>query len=627
MASIVQANQKKMIPLSVAALGVVYGDIGTSPLYALRESLRGLAVTPQNVLGVLSLIFWSLIIIVSVKYLIYILRADNDGEGGILALLALLRRTNGQLYTILFFAGIFGAGLLVGDAMLTPAISVVSAIEGLEVISPAFSYIVLPLTTLILIFLFFFQYQGTARIGHYFGPIILTWFMIIGLLGLVHIIQNPSVIAAVNPYYAYEFFYNNGFTAYILLGGVFLAVTGGEALYADLGHFGKTPIRIGWFAVALPGLVLNYFGQGAYLLEDPQAIVNPFYSIAPPWFSYPLLVVATIATIIASQAVISATFSLAKQAVLLELYPRVTIVQTSEEEKGQIYVPQMNYIMAIGTILLVIIFKNSSALTHAYGIAVNLEMLVVVPMVMRVAYVYWEWNIVKVIAIFSIFLFIDLAFLGANTHKIFTGGWIPLLFAVICSFVMLTWHRGMEYLRSSYYKEKADLKEIIHDLKTQGMTQSPNTAAIFITDFYDKSGGSLLHYIKLNRILPEYVLIVSVVVENYPYISGRARYEVKKLEKNICRIILHYGFMDTIDLPDTLATAVQLKLIPFKLPLEQASYLIEIPSVVATRRTATLTFFWQEKLFEFLMRNSSLDIEFFKLPYNRTIAIGTYCEI
>lgn len=622
-----QLNQKRIIPLSIAALGVVYGDIGTSPLYALRESLRGLPVTSENVLGVLSLIFWSLILIVSIKYLVYVLRADNDGEGGILALLALLKRTNGNLYKLLFFAGIFGAGLLLGDAMLTPAISVVSAIEGLEVISPTFAQFVLPLTILILLALFFFQYHGTARIGRYFGPVILTWFVIIGTLGLFRIIQNPSIVLAINPHYAYLFFYNNGLTAYILLGGVFLAVTGGEALYADLGHFGKNPIRVGWFSVALPGLVLNYFGQGAYLLQSPDAIVNPFYSIAPSWFSYPLLFVATIATIIASQAVISATFSLAKQAVLLELYPRLTIVQTSEEEKGQVYVPQMNYVMAIGTLLLVIIFKNSSALTHAYGIAVNLEMLVVTPMVMRVAYIYWKWNPVKVVAIFSVFLFIDLAFLGANTHKIGTGGWIPLLFAIICSVVMVTWHKGMEYLRTSFYKEKADLKEIIHDLMGQGMTYSPHTAAIFITDIYDKSGGSLLHYIKLNRIMPEFVLMVSVVVENYPYITGRDRYETMHLEKNMSRLILHYGFMDVINIPETLSTAKEMKLIPFDLPLETASYLIEIPSVVATRRKRTLPFYWQEKLFAFLMRNSALDIEFFRLPYNRTIAIGTYCEI
>lgn len=373
MERISSVENKAFLPLSMAALGVVYGDIGTSPLYAIRESLLGLPVSPENILGILSLIFWSLILIISIKYLCYILRADNDGEGGVLALLALLKRENGHTYKFLFLIGILGAGLLLGDGMLTPAISVVSAIEGLQVISPTFSQLVLPLTCIILLALFLVQHHGTAKIGWYFGPIILIWFVTLAILGMAKIIQNPIVISALNPYYAIEFFIHNGWTGYAALGGVFLVATGGEALYADLGHFGKIPIRLSWFAVALPGLLLNYFGQGAYLLQHPDAIVNPFYAISPSWFSYPLLIIATMATIIASQAVISATFSLTKQAVLLDLYPRLSIIQTSEKKKGQIYVPQMNAILAIGTLILVITFKNSSALAHAYGIAVNLR--------------------------------------------------------------------------------------------------------------------------------------------------------------------------------------------------------------------------------------------------------------
>lgn len=485
-------DNKALLPLSMAALGVVYGDIGTSPLYAIRESLQSLPVSPENVLGILSLIFWSLILVISIKYLCYILRADNDGEGGVLALLALLKRENGHTYKFLFLVGILGAGLLLGDGMLTPAISVLSAVEGLQVISPAFSQLVLPLTCIILVVLFLFQYQGTAKIGSYFGPIIMLWFITLAILGGVKILQNPMVISALNPYYAIEFFIHNGWTGYAALGGVFLVVTGGEALYADLGHFGKIPIRLGWFTIALPGLLLNYFGQGAYLLQHPDAIVNPFYLIAPSWLVYPLLILATMATIIASQAVISATFSLTKQAVLLDLYPRLPIIQTSAKKKGQIYVPQMNAILAIGTLLLIITFKNSSSLVHAYGIAVNLVMLGVTIMVTRVAYIHWHWSMTKILTIFSLFLFIDIAFLGANAQKIITGGWVPLLFAAICAIIMVTWQKGMEFLRSSYYREKVDLQTIIDDLNHPNLHYVPNSTTIFISDPYDKSGGALL---------------------------------------------------------------------------------------------------------------------------------------
>lgn len=620
-------QNKATLPLSMAALGVVYGDIGTSPLYAIRESLLGLPVFPENILGILSLIFWSLILIISIKYLCYILRADNDGEGGVLALLALLKRENGHTYKFLFLVGILGAGLLLGDGMLTPAISVVSAIEGLQVISPTFSQLVLPLTCIILLALFLVQHHGTAKIGWYFGPIILIWFATLAILGTAKIIQNPIVISALNPYYAIEFFIHNGWTGYAALGGVFLVVTGGEALYADLGHFGKTPIRLSWFAVALPGLLLNYFGQGAYLLLNQDAIVNPFYAIAPSWFSYPLLIIATMATIIASQAVISATFSLTKQAVLLDLYPRLPIIQTSEKKKGQIYVPQMNVILAIGTLILVITFKNSSALAHAYGIAVNLVMLGVTIMVTRVAYIHWHWSLIRIAAIFSLFLFVDIAFLGANAQKIITGGWVPLLFATICAIIMVTWQKGMEFLRASYYMEKVDLKTIIDELNHPNLHYIPNSTTIFISDPYDKSGGALLHYLKLNHIVPEHILIVSITIENHPYISQIDRHEFTKLGKGIYRLTLHYGFMELIDIPEALSTANKKKIFPFTLDVDQATFLVEIAQVTATRRKRTLLFFWQEKLFAFLMRNAALDIEFFQLPYNRTVAIGTYCEI
>lgn len=620
-------KEKGVAALTVTALGVVYGDIGTSPLYAIRESLNGLPVTPYNVLGVLSLILWSLIIVISIKYLTLILRADNDGEGGVLALLALLKQKQTKWYPWFFYIGIFGAGLLLGDAMLTPAISVLSAIEGLKIITPEFDDFVIPVTIIILVTLFFFQYRGTGRIGQFFGPIILLWFAVIGFIGATHIYENPAVLRAINPYYAYEFFHHHGWTAYALLGGVFLVVTGGEALYGDLGHFGRSPIRYGWFMVVLPGLVLNYYGQGAFLIHHPEAIHNPFYSLSPSWFFLPLLVLATLATILASQAVISAAFSLTKQAVLLDLYPRLPIIQTSAEQRGQIYVPQINAVLAIGTILLILAFRSSSGLAHAYGIAVNLDMLVVTTMVTCLAYIHWQWSLIKVIGIFSIFLFVDAAFLGANVQKIKSGGWVPLVFAAICIIIMVTWQKGIEYLRKSFYKDKIDIRHVLTELSHPDLMHLPNSTAIFIADPYDQSGGCLLHYLKLNRIIPEHILILTIHIHNHPYILGKDAFEIKTLKRNIHRLILHYGFMDEINVPLALEDAKELRVLPANFDVAGAMYLVEIPSVSATRKQKTLMFFWQEKLFAFLMRNAVMDIEFFQLPYNRTIAIGAYCAI
>lgn len=612
--------------ISLTALGIVYGDIGTSPLYAIRESLSGLPINNVNILGILSLIFWSLIIVISVKYLLVIFRADNDGEGGILALLALLKDSKGNHYKLLFLIGIFGGGLMLGDGMLTPAISVVSAIEGLNVISPALSHWVIPLACIILIVLFSFQPLGTAKIGSYFGPIIFLWFCTLAALGLIQIIHNPTVLKAINPFYGFNFFIHNGWKGYFLLGGVFLVVTGGEALFADMGHFGKNPIRLTWFLVAMPGLLINYFGQGAYLLTNPSGIVNPFYVIAPSWFSIPLLVLATMATIIASQAVISATFSLTKQAVLLGLYPHLPIIQTSATEKGQIFVPQMNIILAIGTFILIITFKSSSAIAHAYGIAVNLVMVLTTAMTIYIARYKWQWSIPKIIAILSLFLLIDLVFLGANIQKIKTGGWVPLLFAAFSAFIMITWNKGMDYLRNKYYKQKEELSDILHQLHHKSITRLPKTTMIFITDIYDKSGGALLHFLKLNRAIPENILILSYIVENIPYVSIDKRFEVNCLDKNVCQLILHYGFMDFVNVPKELSLANQKKIMEFWIDLETAVYLVEIPNVVASRQVRSLFLFWQEKLFAFLTRNysSNLNIDFYQLPYNRTMAIGTY---
>lgn len=622
-------KKKSLYSLSLAALGVVYGDIGTSPLYAIRESLDKLPINLVDVLGVLSLIVWALILVISVKYLTVVLRADNDGEGGILALLALLKRSNGYALKLFFIISIFGAGLMLGDGMLTPAISVVSAIEGINVVAPVLSHWVLPIASIILLVLFAFQRFGTAKIGFTFGPIIFVWFSVLGILGVREIINNPIVLKAVNPYYAFEFLHVNGWYGYALLGGVFLVVTGGEALYADLGHFGKNPIRLSWFLIALPGLLLNYFGQAAYLLEHPAAITNPFYLIAPSWFSIPLLIIATMATIIASQAVISATFSLTKQAVLLGLYPRLPIIQTSETEKGQVYIPQMNYILAVGTLLLVITFKTATGLAHAYGIAVNLDMLLVTTLIAVAAYKVWRWPIIVIIPLFSLFFFIDALFFGANVQKVLTGGWVPIVFAMICAFIMYTWNKGMMYLRDVYYTKKEDLSKVLNQLHYKSINKLPDLTAVFITDIYDKSGGSFLHFLKLSRSLPENILIVNYSVENIPYISSADRFKLSCLDENICQLTLCYGFMDFISIPQALYTANDRKILPFTLNVDTATYLIEVPNIVASRKKKTLWFFWQEKLFAFLTRNYSanLNIEFYQLPYNRTIAIGTYCMI
>lgn len=625
----VTPERQAVLSLSLAALGIVYGDIGTSPLYALRESLNGVSINLAAILGILSLIFWSLILIISIKYLVILLRADNEGEGGILALLALIKRVCFVRPKLFFFIGIFGAGLMLGDGMLTPAISVLSAIEGFHVINPALSEWVMPLTCFILVVLFSVQSFGTERIGIIFGPVILVWLVTLAMLGLLHIIHNPIVLQAVNPLYGLTFIYQNGWKGYSLLGGIFLVVTGGEALYADLGHFGKKPMRLSWFLVALPCLLLNYFGQGANLLAHPEAIINPFYLLAPRWFSFPLLILATLATIIASQAVISATFSLTKQAVLLGLYPHLQIIQTSRTKIGQIYIPQMNLVLAIGTLFLVFTFKNSNALTHAYGIAVNLVMVLTNILIMYFAIKKWQWNWISIICLFSFFGAIDLAFLGANIQKLLTGGWLPILFASVCAFIMYTWNQGRTYLYQTYSLRKEKLSKILKQLDYKCLHRLPDTTAIFITDIYDRSGGSFLHFLKLNRTLPAHILILNYEVQNIPYVLWEHRFKITSLNENICELTLQYGFMDTVSVPQALSIANEQKLLSFPIDVDTAIYMLEIPNVVASRELKTLWFFWQEKLFAFLVRNYSanLNIDFYRLPFDRTIAIGTYYMI
>lgn len=625
-----RVKQQTKYSLSLAALGIVYGDIGTSPLYAIRVSLGNLPINITDVIGVLSLIFWALILVISIKYLTIVFRADNEGEGGILALLALLKRKNIKYERYFFLIGIFGAGLVFGDGMLTPAISVISAVEGLDVLSSEFRDWILPITVLILLTLFFFQSRGTAKIGFVFGPIVFIWFLTIAILGIYGIIHNPSVLKAVNPYYAFEFIYRNGWKGYALLGGVFLVVTGGEALYTDLGHFGKAPIRKSWFFVVLPSLLLNYFGQCAYLLKHPGAVSNPFFLLAPNWFVIPLLIIATAATIIASQAVISATFSLARQATLLGFYPSLRVVQTSEEKQGQIYIPGINSLLAVGTILLVAAFQSATNLAHAYGIAVNLEMFLETLLVAFAAYKLWKWNIIFLILLFTMFVCIDLAFLGANIQKLATGGWVPIVFALVCAFIMYTWNKGMTFLKDHFYTKKEEFEKVLKQLNYKSLNRLENATAIFITDIYDKSGGIFLRFLKLNRALPENILIVNYVIENVPHVKIGERFELSSLlDDTVSRLTLHYGFMDYISIPNALAVANDKNILPFPVKVDSLTYFLEVPNITASPKRKTLWFYWQEKLFSFLARNHStnLNIDFYQLPYNRTIAIGAYFVI
>jgi KUP system potassium uptake protein len=623
-------TRNRFFTLSLAALGVVYGDIGTSPLYAVKASLSGLPINQVDVLGVISLIAWALILVVSIKYLGVVLKADNEGEGGILILLTLfLKNSKTKTREIFYVLAIFGAGLMLGDGMLTPAISVLSSVEGLDVVTMKLSDSIIPISCFILFLLFCSQRLGTEKIGFSFGPIIFIWFAIIGFLGLYQLIKNPVILKAFNPYYGLQFLAVNGWRGYAILGGVFLVMTGAEALYADLGHFGKNPIRMGWFSVALPGLLLNYLGQGACLLDDPTAIANPFYFMSPDWFLVPLIVIATVATIIASQSVISATFSLTKQAVLLGLYPRLPIIQTSESEKGQVYIPQMNMMLALGTIGLIIFFKKSDALAHAYGIAVNLVMLLTTILVAVLAYRIWRWHKIVVFCVFGLFLTVDFLFLGSNIEKILTNGWVPIVFAVICGFIMFTWKNGMEHLRAHFYNRKENLSVELKKFEEHKVNVISDYTAIFITDVYDKNIGGFLDFIKLNHVRPKHILIVSYSVENIPYVDVKNRFELFCIDRDICHMTLHYGFMNNIDVPQSLSIAKDRCILPFEMDLAKITYLIESPNIVASIRKKTLWFYWQERLFAFLMRNYSATIntEFYQLPHNRTISIGTYCVL
>ena len=622
------ATGRRLALLSLTALGVVYGDIGTSPLYALRECFKaeyGITPTHDNVVGVLSLITWSLILVISVKYIVFILRADNRGEGGILALLALLlqqkQRTGDRHRRLALVAlGLFGAALLYGDGVITPAISVLGAIEGLEVSTPALSHFVVPITLVILFALFMVQRFGTARVGTAFGPIMLLWFVTIGTLGVRAIVENPSVLAAFNPTYGIRFFVVHGIAGFLTLGAVVLVVTGGEALYADMGHFGKRPIRIAWFAVVLPALLMNYFGQGALLLLDPRAASNPFYLLAPPAFQWPLLVIATAAAIVASQALISGAFSLTQQSVQLGYSPRMQIIHTSVSEAGQIYIPEVNKALMVGCLVLVLYFRNSSALSAAYGIAVTGTMAITSLLFAVVARSRWGWSKLRVGSLLAGFLAIDLSFLTANLIKIEHGGWVPLVMATGVYALMSTWKRGR--LQLGAIQEAGALPL---DLFLGGLDRNPPVrvkgTAVFMTSSPEGVPVVLLHHLKHNKVLHETIIILSVTTRGVPEVPAERGLALERLGHGFVRVVATFGFMQTPNIPEVLARAAA-QGVP--IPPMDTSYYLGRERLVLTGHAKMHR--WRKRLFALMSRNARSATEFFQIPPNRVVELGAQIE-
>ncbi len=613
----------------VAALGVVYGDIGTSPLYALKECVNGphgVAPTPENVLGLLSLIFWSLTLVVVVKYLVFVLRADNNGEGGVLALMALVSPTTGmvtprRLHARLAYLGLFGAALLYGDGIITPAISVLSAVEGLKVATPVFEPVVVPITCLILVLLFLLQRRGTAGVGALFGPAMLLWFGTIALAGLPAVIRQPHVLLALDPSRAVRFFVHHGGHGFLVLGAVVLCVTGGEALYADMGHFGRRAIRIAWYAVAMPALVINYFGQGAVLLENPAAAANPFFALAPGPLLYPMLGIATLAAVVASQALISGAFSITRQAMQMGYSPRMTITHTSEKEKGQIYIPTVNWILMLSCLVLVLGFRESSALAAAYGISVTGTMAITSILFYAAARSRWGWSRLEAGALVALFLLIDCAFLGANLLKIFHGGWVPLAVAAAVFAIMTTWRRGRLILSERLASTTLPLKLFLADVERTAPYRVPGTA-VFMTSTRRGTPGVLLHHFKHNKVLHEKVVILTIVTDDVPKVEPRNRIHFREFGTNFWAVTAHYGFMQTARISEILRLCRQLGL---DLREEQCSFYLGRETLVPGRVRAMAG--WRRKLFAFLSRNARPPTDFFGLPPNRVLELGMQIEL
>ncbi len=617
--------------LALGALGVVYGDIGTSPLYALKECFggpHGAAPTPENVIGVVSLVFWAMTFVITFKYMSFVMRADNRGEGGILALMALVGMTTPTKVSrrALLVLGLFGAALLYGDGVITPAISVLGAVEGVSVAAPALGHLVVPITVAILVGLFFFQKRGTATVGAVFGPIMVVWFLCIAVLGVRGLLMDPSILRAVSPTYALDFFARNGERGFLVLGGVVLVLTGGEALYADMGHFGKRPIRVAWLVFAMPALLLNYMGQGAMLLRDPSAARNPFYLLAPAWAVYPMIAVATAAAIVASQALISGAFSLTRQAVQLGYSPRVTIRHTSSKEIGQIYVPEVNWGLGVATVALVLGFRSSSNLAAAYGIAVTGTMIITTLLFHRVMRDQWHWRPMAVYPVTLVFLGVDLSFFGANLVKIEEGGWFPIAAAVLVFTLLSTWKRGRELLAVQMREAGLPLDLFLADIARKNPQRVPGTA-VFMTGNIGNVPPVLLHHLKHNKVLHERVVLVSVLTEEIPSVPEIERVSVRELGSGFHQVIARYGFMETPNVPALLESLQRRPLAGRKLKIVsmETTYYLGRETLLPTGPARMA--FWRKRLFIVMARNAQTASSFFRLPPNRVVEMGAQIQL
>ena len=610
----------------LGALGVVFGDIGTSPLYALKETFAGhhpIAIDRLHILGVLSLVFWTITLIVSIKYVAILMRIDNRGEGGSLALRAVLERTVGDrpVAKTIALLGLFAAALFYGDCMITPAISVLSAVEGLNVAAPQLHVFIIPITVAILIGLFMLQRHGTGAIGALFGPIMLLWFITLGAAGIGGIVKQPGVLAALSPHYAIAFVAHDGVTAFLAFGSVFLAVTGAEALYTDMGHFGRMPIRLGWYLIVLPGLVLNYFGQGALLLADPGYIDNPFFRLVPNWLAGAMVVFAAFATVIASQAVISGAFSVTQQAVHLGYLPRLRTIYTSDEERGQIYLPAVNWMLLVCVVALVIGFGSSSDLAAAYGIAVTGSMMLDGILITMVAVLVWKWSLRKALLAFGLFLIIDFMFLAANATKIPYGGWFPLLVAVTIIVLLTTWKAGRALLIRIEVASEVTLNELRPTLS--GIARVPGTA-IFLTSKSDGLPAALLHNLKHNKVLHERNILLTVEIDDGPTVAEGNRVEAEDLGDGFRRIVLCFGYRDVMDIPRALAHATEAELGFFYLPMEVSYFISRETLIAAPGPDMSL---WRKRLFLWMWRTAVSAMEFFRLPTNRVVELGSQSKI
>ncbi len=622
-----EPSGKRLASLALLALGIVYGDIGTSPLYALRECFYGshpVPVTRENVYGVLSLIVWSLVIVVTVKYHVYVLRLDNRGEGGILALMGLLTRDKSRRVALpaLLVIGVFGAALLYGDGMITPAISVLSAVEGLEIATPFFKPYVIPLTIFILVVLFLFQRRGTARIGKVFGPIMIVWFGTLALMGIRGILWEPSVLLAINPIHAIRFFVTNGMHGFMVLGAVFLVATGGEALYADLGHFGERAIQIDWFSLVGASLVLQYLGQGALLIRQPAAAHNPFYLLAPQWALYPLVVLATMATIIASQAIISGVFSLTRQAIQLGYLPRMQIIHTSSREIGQVYMPAVNWTLMVATIALVLGFRSSSNLAGAYGVAVSTTMIITTLLAGVVARDLLRWSAALAGAITVAFLVPDLAFLGANLFKIAAGGWFPLLVGTFVFTLMTTWRRGRQILNARLREGAMSQEAFLASLRARMPVRVPGTA-VFMHRTDEVIPAALLQSLKHYKTLHEQVVLLTIIIEEVAHLSDEERLKIDDLGEGLFGVSGRYGYMDALDVPLLLELVAAKQ--SLKIPDLDTTYFLGHVTLVVTPRPSGMAT-WREKIFASMLRNAEGAARFFRLPMDRVVELGVQIE-